>query len=454
MSVNSVNYTAPNLPLLQVDRRETKEHKGMQDPVDTEDQVTMIDVGPIFLSTNETDLERTHSILQQIPLCGNTVAAPGCLSTLDIASIERPSSEGNTAIEYVIAYDIHKRVQFVWEKIILSALTKAPTRQICIQLIPHLVELYWENIGSVNTLEKDLEIFKNRIARNISFLSSDERFDRIKAMAMQGRILFKPLDLFKPRQVERFLKWCDGQNMRLDTLSLSNISEYASVRRPETFIPTYEAFHASYESLPKNINIIHALRSEIDKFARQRVLLSEQRPRIPIMYTVFRNPINDYETTKTMIAYNASLEAPDDSGFTPLMTASEKGYAHALRALLEAGACVTAQNSKNMGATPLHCARSREAVELLIQYKADVNDSDAAGNTPLRIAADNGLPDVVAALLHSRADINVIDCAYGWTPLQSAQVFVGQPGNTPEREESLQQVIKILQDAASERDAE
>jgi len=341
---------------LQPSQRETKELKRAEEPAHEEEVVHMVE-GPLFLSTNELGLQDTLSTLQSTPLCGNTIAAPGGLFVLDIASLERISSEGHTTIEHVIAYDNNTKVQIAWERVFIPALQKSSTSQNCAQEIARLIQqnhalLYSKNEIASHKISRDLNTITSQIRNNTSFLSSDERFHRIKTIAMKGKIVFKPLDFFEPKQVERFLQWCDGQNMHLDTLSLSNISECITWGAPESQLSTYKGFHASYESLPKKITLIYALRSPTSmEYARQEVLLSGQRPRIPIMYNVLNNPINDFATIKAMMDYRARFDSVDNFGYTP-------------------------------------------------------DKRDEEGITPLRRAMNNGLPDVVAALIENRADIH------------------------------------------------
>jgi hypothetical protein len=54
--------------------------------------------------------------------------------------------------------------------------------------------------------------------------------------------------------------------------------------------------------------------------------------------------------------------------------------------------------------TPLHAARSTDAVMLLFNFGADVKKQDFAGNTPLHLAAQMGSTDVVGTLLGCHDD--------------------------------------------------
>ena len=77
------------------------------------------------------------------------------------------------------------------------------------------------------------------------------------------------------------------------------------------------------------------------------------------------------------------------------------------RALIEAGACVNAQDEHL--STPLHNARSIEAAQLLISGGACVNASDEGGQTPLHELAFMELPDVAIFFIRNGADHTIVD---------------------------------------------
>ena len=84
------------------------------------------------------------------------------------------------------------------------------------------------------------------------------------------------------------------------------------------------------------------------------------------------------------------LEAQDSSGFTPLLNALGANLA-AAEMLLKAGANANGHSSRD-GTSLLfyavHRLKSKEAVKLLLDYKADVNNPTPEGVTPLMYAED------------------------------------------------------------------
>jgi uncharacterized protein len=85
------------------------------------------------------------------------------------------------------------------------------------------------------------------------------------------------------------------------------------------------------------------------------------------------------------------------------------------------GADINAKDRKG-GGTALHYAVGnghKDAVELLLSKKAEVNVTDDTGATPLSWAAGAGHKDMAKLLLAGKADVNSRDNS-GWTPLDIA----------------------------------
>jgi len=100
-----------------------------------------------------------------------------------------------------------------------------------------------------------------------------------------------------------------------------------------------------------------------------------------------------------------------------------------VRALIKKGE----ENSINItelvfGATPLIwavCCKNLEIVNVLIEYKADINLKDNCGKTPFHYAVLTQNLDIVNVLIEYKADINTQDCLLE-TPLHYA-VFLRNP---------------------------
>ena len=105
-----------------------------------------------------------------------------------------------------------------------------------------------------------------------------------------------------------------------------------------------------------------------------------------------------------------------------LYDAAERGWAEAIRRLLNEGAEINWQNSA--GWTPLMIAAAEkhlEAVELLLAAKADPNIRNNYGRTALMFAVIYGQNDIVARLLAAGANPDLVPFDQsGWTALIAA----------------------------------
>ena len=100
-------------------------------------------------------------------------------------------------------------------------------------------------------------------------------------------------------------------------------------------------------------------------------------------------------------ATDATVNSFAYDGWSPLHLAAFFGHLDAARVLLDAGAEVHAVSQNALTNTPLHAATAAKHADLallLIDHGADGHVTDSGGYTPLQIATQNGLVDVVAAL--------------------------------------------------------
>jgi 26S proteasome non-ATPase regulatory subunit 10 len=118
-------------------------------------------------------------------------------------------------------------------------------------------------------------------------------------------------------------------------------------------------------------------------------------------------------------AHAATVNTPDEAGYTPLLSAVAGGHLQVAKNLLASGATATVRTST--GATAMHLHKGRAAmVELLLGVApATKNVRDLQGVTPLHRAAGPGFLDAARALLAAGARADVADKS-GNTPLHYA----------------------------------
>ena len=118
--------------------------------------------------------------------------------------------------------------------------------------------------------------------------------------------------------------------------------------------------------------------------------------------------------TDDVAAARAAIEAGADINFkdvntedryTPLHRAVRQNSLGVLRLLLERKANVNAVDVG--GSTPLHKARTLDAVQLLIAGGADVDAQNNGGSTLLHLAAYGGRFDLARLLVQNGADLDI-----------------------------------------------
>ncbi|MGC4043949.1 MAG: ankyrin repeat domain-containing protein, partial [Armatimonas sp.] len=142
---------------------------------------------------------------------------------------------------------------------------------------------------------------------------------------------------------------------------------------------------------------------------------------------------------KALLDRGADVNARDESGMTPLMSAVFIGHIRTIQLLLERGADPRPRSKDsaivvtNRGYTGLSTVHGRTAMhyatdvygksirifQLLLAHGADINARDGYGSTPLSTMAAYGQIEPIRFLLRHGAQVNVKDQT-GMTPLMYA----------------------------------
>jgi ankyrin repeat protein len=133
------------------------------------------------------------------------------------------------------------------------------------------------------------------------------------------------------------------------------------------------------------------------------------------------------EVVQVLAAAGADLRAGRGTpGHTPLHTAVEYGHVHVVEYLISQGVEVDIRNG--WAQTPLwqyswRVGSSDPRIgDLLIRHGADVNAPDYKGFTPVHVAAEAGITDVIRLLAANGADVNARTYYGQHTPLDRAAV--------------------------------
>uniref|UniRef100_A0A3Q3M2F6 Ankyrin repeat domain 28b n=1 Tax=Mastacembelus armatus TaxID=205130 RepID=A0A3Q3M2F6_9TELE len=155
----------------------------------------------------------------------------------------------------------------------------------------------------------------------------------------------------------------------------------------------------------------------IDTLGPAIVTSKDSKNRTPLHAAAFTDHV---ECLQLLLSHNAQVNSVDATGKTPLMMAAENGQTNAVELLVSsAKADLTLQDAAKNTALHLACSKGHETSALLILEKITdrnlINATNAALQTPLHVAARNGLTVVVQELLAKGASVLAVD-ENGYTP--------------------------------------
>uniref|UniRef100_A0A8C1D511 Ankyrin repeat domain 28b n=1 Tax=Cyprinus carpio carpio TaxID=630221 RepID=A0A8C1D511_CYPCA len=149
----------------------------------------------------------------------------------------------------------------------------------------------------------------------------------------------------------------------------------------------------------------------IDTLSPAIVNSTDSKNRTPLHAAAFTDHV---ECLQLLLGQNAQVNCVDAGGKTPLMMAAENGQTNAVEVLVSsAKADLTLQDANKNTALHLACSKGHETSALLILEKITdrnlINSTNAALQTPLHVAARNGLTVVVQELLAKGASVLAVD---------------------------------------------
>lgn len=184
----------------------------------------------VYFTTNEGEQKDTIRKLSEkhINTTADTIVGVSGLCTLNIGST-RAISQKN--INHLIMIDCSKHVQNFWknmEKIIKESQTRQEAHQKIENLIDRKKFKYYSRFCQCRAralAEDHKRSLKKEIESDISWLSDNRRFERIKGIFDANHFKFFKLDLFEPQTMDPLVEYMKGKT--LDFIYLSNVGEYA-----------------------------------------------------------------------------------------------------------------------------------------------------------------------------------------------------------------------------------
>ena len=122
---------------------------------------------------------------------------------------------------------------------------------------------------------------------------------------------------------------------------------------------------------------------------------------------------NKVEVVRALLEGGAKIDAQDSRGFSPLIAAiqTRQNSIEVVQALIEKGADVNLRDTTGVGGTALSWAAgpfsNPQIVAALVAANADVNQTNNVGMTALMWAAQFGSPATVKLLVDAGADLSV-----------------------------------------------
>ena len=136
---------------------------------------------------------------------------------------------------------------------------------------------------------------------------------------------------------------------------------------------------------------------------------------------------DDMAAIRTLLAAGADIDARDQAGRTPLLTATRANNVRAAEALIAAGADVNAKDA--IEDSPYLYAGALGHLEILtmtLKHGADLKSVNRYGGTALIPAAERGHVETVRTLIAAGVEVDHVN-RLGWTALLEA-IILGDGG--------------------------
>jgi hypothetical protein len=181
----------------------------------------------LSLVTNEEDTRALQTLAER-PITGNAVMGVSGMCLLNMASIRGSSAPAGAQIEHIILFDDSRRVQSFWQQ--MEPLLKSATDRLdALAKIKDLLLQRGTEYCCLNSSYPPTQYLANlrrleeEVALGKSYLSTDERFEKIQKIFISNHFYFAPLDLFDSEKFGELHRELGSRNITVDTMYISNI---------------------------------------------------------------------------------------------------------------------------------------------------------------------------------------------------------------------------------------
>jgi ankyrin repeat protein len=164
---------------------------------------------------------------------------------------------------------------------------------------------------------------------------------------------------------------------------------------------TYKHVKGVQASIDKKADITTNISSD------SRPPYADSPPRCSLLHRAVKNI--DISTSKLLLEAGAAVSVPDDTGATPLHIAARLGSVELCQLLIETGAKINAEGTRNDPGVLHEAAKNGhvEALSLLLEAGAHVDALNRSGHTAFFSAVVKGQEEVATFLLGKKADSRI-----------------------------------------------
>lgn len=187
----------------------------------------------LYVNTTENEEEKILAEAGKVKVgAAKVVLFTSCFFGLNLASARGENTLEKVGPEYLLCVDTSQKVPLFMRKVkeIAESNDRMETiRKINDFILANHADLYVSTCSCCSTEDKakyQISNLEKDIKRNVSWLSSDERFAKIQAIFRADKFALLSADLSDSNAMQAIADALKANNLTLDTLYLSNVREY------------------------------------------------------------------------------------------------------------------------------------------------------------------------------------------------------------------------------------